>query len=214
MPITQSRRPPAPSRPTPAAPILRPALAAAAGAALLAGGCDSYKAPALSVASAEATERTPDGAAMLFTLDARNDNDVPLPLRTVEYRVSLDGREVFAGTRSAEATLRRLGVQQVRLPAVVPLTPANQGLAAGPARYTLSGRMYYQTPGQFAEVLFDVGVRTPNVTFSFDGPIDLSTGTFVPAAPPASPAPAPAPAPGVAEGAGGSPAPGVDPAPR
>jgi hypothetical protein len=151
---------------------LAPTLLAVAAVGGL-GGCQSYKAPDLSVASVTPGERTPDGASMVFTLDARNDNDVALPLRTVEYRLSLDGREVFNGTRSAEATLRRLGVQQVRLPVAV-AAAGGAGPASGPSKYQLTGRMYYVTPGQLAEVLFDAGVRTPNVPFSFEGTVDLS----------------------------------------
>ena len=145
------------------------------------------KAAVLSVSGAEPTERTPDGCAMLFTLDARNDNDDSLPLRTVEYRLELNGREVFAGTRSAEATLRRLGTQQLKLPAVVALTPDTQSLAAGVARYRLTGSMYYVTPGRLAETLFDSGVHTPSVGFAFEGTIDLSRATLL--SPPSAAAP-------------------------
>jgi LEA14-like dessication related protein len=152
-------------------------------AALLAGamgsvGCESYSSPVLSMAKAEPTERTQEGAAMLFTLDARNDNDDPLPLREVEYRVDLNGKEVFHGSRSAEATLRRLGIQQLRLPASVPLSADNSGVANGPVKYRLTGAMYYITPGRLAETLFDAGVRKPSVSFSFEGDIDLSAAKF------------------------------------
>lgn len=150
------------------------------------GGCTSYTPPAMNVVKAEAKERTPDGAAMLFTLDARNDNEDALPLRSVEYRVDLDGQEVFSGTRSAEATLRRLGVQQITLPAVVALnSPARQGLVQGKARYRLSGQMYYVTPGQLAELLFDAGVRTPSTPFSAEGEIDFGQANIIPAPSPA-----------------------------
>lgn len=142
------------------------------------GGCESYSAPVLNMSRAEPTERTPDGCAMVFTLDARNENEDALPLRTVEYRLDLNGREVFAGTRSAEATLRRLGTQQLKLPAVVSLTPDTQSLVAGQSHYRLTGSMYYVTPGRLAETLFDSGVHTPSVEFAFEGDIDLSRASF------------------------------------
>ena len=156
--------------------------------ALLMVGCESYSAPVLSMSRAEPTERTPDGCAMVFTLDARNENEDALPLRTVEYRLDLNGREVFVGTRSAESTLRRLGTQQLKLPAVVVLTPDTQPLAAGLAHYRLTGSMYYVTPGRLAETLFDSGVHTPSVGFTFEGEIDLSRAAFT------TPTPIPAPA--------------------
>jgi LEA14-like dessication related protein len=176
-------------------------------AAATLAGCQSYSAPTLSAAEAHATERTGDGAAMRFTLDARNDNDVSLPLRRVEYTVELNGRQVFSGTRSAEATLRRKGTQQIELPAVVRLdNQQNADLVSGTVRYRLAGDMYYVTPGQLAEVLFDAGVRTPSASFSIEGDIDLSAARFTPAADTipstpqtaassATPAPAPAASP-------------------
>lgn len=158
--------------------------------ALLLGGCQSYSAPNLTAASAQATERTGDGAAMRFTLNAENQNEVALPLRTIEYGVALNGREVFRGTRSAEATLRQKGVQQIELPAVVRLSDGqNADLASGVVRYRLFGVIYYVTPGQLAEVLFDAGVRTPSAPFDVEGEIDLSSARFTPAAAAADPAP-------------------------
>lgn len=146
--------------------------------ALFMGGCESYSAPVLSMSRAEPTERTPDGCAMVFTLDARNENEDALPLRTVEYRLDLNGREVFVGTRSSESTLRRLGTQQLKLPAVVSLTPDTQSLVAGQSHYRLTGSIYYVTPGRLAETLFDSGVHTPSVDFTFEGDIDLSRAAF------------------------------------
>lgn len=155
----------------------------------LLAGCESYAAPTLSLVNAEPTERTPDGCAMVFTLDARNSNEDALPLKTVEYQLDLNGREVFSGARSAEATLRRLGAQQLKLPAVVALTPENQPLAAGVSRYRLSGSMYYVTPGRFAQTLFDARISTPSASFAFEGDIDLSRAEFT--APAAARAPVP-----------------------
>ena len=150
-------------------------------------GCYSYSAPVLSVIKAEATEQTSDGCALLFTLDAWNKNEDPLPLRTVEYRVDLNGQEVFTGTRSAEATLRRLGSQQLHLPAVMPLNDRTRGLAQGVAKYRLSGSIYYVTPGRLAEFLFDAGLRTPSASFTFDGEVDLAAAQVTPTAQAAQP---------------------------
>lgn len=140
------------------------------------GGCASYRAPEFSVTEARAGARSNDGVEMFFTLDARNDNDAALPLRDVEYRVELDGRTVFSGTRSAEATLRRLGTQQITLPAVVRLDEnAPMGARTGGATlpYRISGTVTYVTPGQIAEILFDTGVRVPTVGFGGEGQVAL-----------------------------------------
>ena len=140
--------------------------------ATLAGGCRSTSAPRLEHAAASMQERTADGVAMLFTLDAYNDNDSPLPLRDVQYSVTLDGREIFRGKRSAEATLRRKGVQQLHLPAVIALRPG-EAPPSGVSNFRLRGTLTYVTPGKVAELLFDTGVRVPTAGFETTGQIDL-----------------------------------------
>lgn len=144
--------------------------------AAILGGCASYRAPEFSVTEARAGARSNDGVEMFFTLDARNDNDAALPLRDVEYRVELDGRTVFSGTRSAEATLRRLGTQKITLPAVVRLdenAPVGARTGGATLPYRISGTVTYVTPGQIAEILFDTGVRVPTVGFEGEGQIAL-----------------------------------------
>lgn len=148
-------------------------------AAVLAGGCSSYEAPNLKVVDARVSERSAEGVVLMFTLDAENPNEEGLPLRTVDYRVSLEGREVFQGTRSAEATLRRYGTQQIRLPAVVALSEPATSLSA--ADYRIEGTLRYITPGEIAEILFDAGVRQPGVAFSGEGKADLTAAAPEPA---------------------------------
>jgi hypothetical protein len=138
-------------------------------------GCSGITSPRLSVAEVVPGERSDDGLALKFVLNGENDNDVGLPLRTVQYRVELAGQEVFSGTRSPEATLRRLGVQQITLPAVVRLAD-HPGIASrGRVPYRINGTITYVAPGQIAEVLFDAGVRVPKTSFSASGEVDLGS---------------------------------------
>lgn len=134
------------------------------------GGCFAYKPPALSVASATITDRTEAGMVLSFDIDARNDNTIELPLANVDYTVWLDGRRVFSGTRSAEASLRRVGTQKLTLPAAI---PADFIPDAGPALYRIEGRLTYLIPGRLAEVLFDAGVLRPKVAFGGHGDVDV-----------------------------------------
>ena len=149
---------------------MRRALAIALAVGLLAG-CSSYSAPKLNVVEAAITQRTAEGAVVRFTLDAENTNQVELPLKSISYRLSLNGQEVFRGFRSPEATLRRLGTQQITLPTVVRLE--DQALLEGPVRYRLDGTLTYITPGSVAEILFDAGVRRPSVGFRDAGTLVL-----------------------------------------
>lgn len=138
--------------------------------ALLAG-C-SYSAPKLSVSGARITDRSDQGVVVSFTVDALNANPVEFPLREVHYTLTLDGKPVFFGVRSPEASLRRLGTQQFSFPAVIPLAPG-QALT-GEHPYLIDGTLDYTAPGELAQTLFDTGVRRPSVSFHQSGTIDLT----------------------------------------
>ena len=138
----------------------------------LLSGCSSTQAPGLVVQSAELTERTDAGMVITFTIVADNANDEALPLRDATYTVSLDGKQVFSGTRSAQATVRRFGTQTFTLPAAVPLDgPPPTGIEP----FQISGRLKYLVPGALAETLFDIHVRRPSTYFHGTGTVDLTT---------------------------------------
>jgi hypothetical protein len=142
--------------------------------ALMSGGCgSSYAAPKLRVTNATVAERTDAGVVLDFTVEADNVNEEALPLREVRYDVYVDQRKVFSGYRSPEATLRRFGTQQVRLPAVIATGPG-QTPPSGTASYRVVGTLVYFTPGSIAEILFENDLRKPSVSFSEDGQVDLS----------------------------------------
>lgn len=140
-------------------------------AVLLGSGCSSYDPPRLRVQEVTLADRSDEAVLLDFVLEATNRNEVELPLQTVDYAVSLDGRVVFEGRRSAEATLRRLGTQRIVLPAAVRLSPGAQ--ATGLHRYRISGELTYVTPGEIAQALFDAGVRRPTIDFAQQGEIDF-----------------------------------------
>ena len=127
-------------------------------------GCGTYTPPALGLESARVVESTPAGKVIQFELSAKNVNSQALPLRDVRYDVYVNGDKVFEGRRSAEATLRAFGTQTLVLPAAV---AAGTPLPSGDANVEIRGELVYQTPGIFADILFDNELRTPTV--GFDG---------------------------------------------
>lgn len=163
----------------------RPAVALLAGGTLV--GC-SAEPPALRIADARVVERTGDTVVLAFTIEGDNPNEIELPLRFAEYSLEIDGKRVFEGERSPEATLRRLGNQAFILPAPVPMS--SLAGSAGQAPYRISGTLGYIAPGQIAEVLFDLGVSKPTVGFAFAGTVDLAAE---PSDPPAAQPKAPKP---------------------
>jgi hypothetical protein len=118
-------------------------------------------------------EETPEGILIRFKMEALNANSIELPLREVRYTLSIDGAPVFSGVRSPETTLRRLGTQSFEFPATISRDPQHP-LPTGKARYDLEGRLTYLTPGQLAEVLFDLRFRRPKIAFHETGTIDLT----------------------------------------
>ena len=104
-------------------------------------------------------------------LEADNPNGVSLPLKNVTYTMALDGENVFTGTRSAEATIRRYGRQQISIPAVVALAP---GQSVPPvSHYTLNGQVVYEVTGAITQTLFDIESLEPTVSFSGEGTVEL-----------------------------------------
>jgi hypothetical protein len=142
-------------------------LALGAAAATM-GGCWSTPTPTLSVAGVRAGDRTADGSLIEIEVEATSTADEALPLTEVEYVLTLEGREVFRGVRSPEATIRRFGVQRLVLPAVVP------GGVTVSGAYSVRGTLTYIEPGTITEVLFDLGVRTPTVDFAGSGTVSAT----------------------------------------
>ena len=144
-------------------------------AALVLGAC-STKAPRFEVTSVAVTDQTEEGVVVTFRVAAENRNPEPLPLHTVRYALSLDGREVFRGERSAETTLRRFGTQEFLLPVSIGVgegrTLSEQ--PGGQIPYSFSASVEYQTPGTIAEALFDSRIRIPTESFSERGKLDFA----------------------------------------
>lgn len=145
---------------------------ALAGLVLVSAGCSSAPPPQLRDATVRAAERTDAGQVLEFRILADNPGPEALPLREIDYTLSINGREVFKGRRSAEATLRRFGTQEIRIPAVIPA--GSNGIPSGEVDYTLVGSLTYISPGALAETLFDAEIRRPSVSFNARGTLPLT----------------------------------------
>jgi len=146
-------------------------LAPVVAAALPGASCSSYKDPSLRVTGVDVRERSADAVVVEFTVEAENPNEEPLPLKEFLYSVSVDGKHVFDGFRSPEATLRRFGTQHLKIPAVIPAAAARDGTVWCRMNATLA----YTTPGDLAKVLFDADVRRPEVGFVDERSVDLGS---------------------------------------
>lgn len=148
--------------------LFGPMLALGFGVAVT--GCQGTSPPRLTIADVVVTEVTEQGSAMTVIVRAENPNDRPLPLRTITYDVSLDGRQVFTSTQSAEAVLPRFGVLDLPLPVAVPASVR----PADPSEFRLSMTLRYRNPGTLAETLYDAHLWRPAISASGEGVVDLS----------------------------------------
>lgn len=138
----------------------------------LSGCLRQYAPPSFEIIGASVSEQTDDGFVVTFSLKGENANDVPLPLKQVNYNVDLGGRRVFSGRRVAGATLPRFSSQIIELPAAVSAETMSAAALDEPLRFGLSGEMTYVTPGLLADILFDSGVRRPSTTFTRRGTLN------------------------------------------
>lgn len=129
-------------------------------------GCSSHQKPTLTVRHVGVSDRTEKGFVLKVEIEAENRNEIELPLREIRYTVTLPDGAAFSGVRSPEASLRRLGRQTINIPA------AFDASHSGARSYDISGVLDYITPGEFAQVLFDTGVRRPSVDFKASGTIE------------------------------------------
>lgn len=174
-------------------------LARAAGAAGMAGACAGVlsgcgsAAPLAQVRGVEVTQRGPEGVALVFDVETLNPRSQSLPLKRVDYTLSVAGREVFRASRSPEASMVRRGVQSVKLPVsiaaedlrglaepgdggdAVALTPEAAGetgareTGAGALGMSLRGTFEFVEPEQIPELLYENRLRVPTLSFAADG---------------------------------------------
>lgn len=130
------------------------------------GGCVTR--PTASVEASQATEATDEAIVLTFTVVARNRGETELPLRMVDYKLVVDGKRVFRGRRSAEATLSRQDEQRIELPVPVKWEDMPQGESS----YRLSGEFAYTLPGIFWQAMFDAGLYRPGADFELEGTLD------------------------------------------
>lgn len=135
----------------------------------LLGACGSTPSPRVAIDKATLASRSPEGVVLAFAVTLENPGDEPLPLRDVAYRVRLDGKPVFRGVRSPQATLPAFGRVSFVLPASVTGDPGAASVA-----YQIEGDIAYLKPGALAESLADADLAHPKAHFSTSGTIDLA----------------------------------------
>jgi len=123
------------------------------------------------------------GGQVVIPIAAANRTEAPMPLRRVDYTVSVDGGAPIAVTRSALATVHSLSTQTLELP--VPAGP-------GAKTYSISGEVVYLPARKFWKVMYDEEIYRPSVSFSFSGEIDQAAAVIADPAPTSAEPPAPA----------------------
>ncbi len=147
----------------------------ALGASLLLvflGGCNKALAPSFQAVGVRETSNDGERSTIDFLIKASNPNPDPIPLRQVQYRVQLDGVQVFEGVRSPESTLHTYSSHEFALPAVLDLESLS---GSGLIEYRLIGTVQYIPPGRLSEVLFDAEIKVPEAVLDLTGTIDTGS---------------------------------------
>ena len=146
-------------------------------AASLLGGCSLHSDPTIEVTGVALNERSDEALAFDVTLQMSNRNNVALELLDFDYVFAVDGKRVFHGRRSAEATLGATSDHMVTIPVVVRYDQVDwQQMPPESFEYSLRGHVRYITPGQLAELLDDLGVRRPRAGFANRGRVIVNDG--------------------------------------
>ena len=132
--------------------------------AALLGGCSSDRSalavwvgsPKTEVEALELLAASPAATTGRLIVKLTNPNDVPLPLPLARYSVTLGG-VTYATDTVPNATVPANGEQRIILPVVF----------EGPAgsAYSASGSITYVPPGEIRNLLTDLGIPLPSVTF-------------------------------------------------
>lgn len=146
--------------------------------ALMICGCSGYRSPSIQLTSVRMNEESEEASVFTFELELQNPNPEPIRLREFHYRLRMNGQEVYVGRRAASTTLHSHALQTIELPAVVRFQLLGWTRRERPQSlsYELTGTLLYETPGELAEILLDIGVRRPKVTFAKVGRLDITEG--------------------------------------
>ena len=136
-------------------------------------GCSSTKAPTVEITDVALGEVTDEGFVLNFGLDLNNANDKPLSLTDIKYQLSIDGKRVYSGVRSAEATIAAGSAKHLVAPAVVLYEELGTSNVPDLINYRLNGKLWYLKPGALAETMADVGLQRPSVSFKKRGELQL-----------------------------------------
>lgn len=140
---------------------------------LMLGGCSKALSPTFTAVGVREVERNNDRSVIEFVIEAKNPNREPIPLKEIQYAVSIDGQEVFTGLRSPEVSLHTYATQTFTLPAVLPMDVVGAVGSAGEIQYRINGSVEYIPPGRLAEVLFDAKLKVPMAPIDLSGTINL-----------------------------------------
>lgn len=145
---------------------------------VLLAGCATGGTPTLDVKGFAVSDRSDEAVALDVLVDVGNLTVEPIDLVVFNYRVAVDGQNVFAAEWNALNTAPAGRFQVVELPAIIRYEDVEWSPAAPlpTSRMTVNGSLTYLKPGTLTEILFDTGVRRPKVSFAFDGEVDLEGG--------------------------------------
>jgi LEA14-like dessication related protein len=123
--------------------------------------------PVTTVRGVRLVRQTQEAARFEATLELRNPNNVPLPMRKSHYTLVVENAGRARLDDLPNRTIPARGVQTVVLPAAI---STRRGVAGG--RYHLDGSVTYDPPGNLRRFLTDSGIPLPEVLFARAGTLE------------------------------------------
>ena len=144
-------------------------------ASCLCAGCASYRKPVVVVSDASAGEAGSEALRLNFTIDLDNPNRESLRLSEFDYEVTIDGKPVYKGTRSAEATLASADHRQMIVPAIVRYDDMgwSQDQLPQTVRFAINGKLSYITPDELSRTFREMGFPPPSANFKREADVTL-----------------------------------------
>lgn len=138
-------------------------------------GCAIVRPPDATVESVRLVGASDEGARYLVTVHLKNPNDVDLPLRKAQLSLRVAEVGSYAFDAIPNHTLPANGEQTVTLAAAMATEPGEQ--SAG--KYSVSGHLTYQPPGEIPKLFTDAGFPRPRANFGASGDVesDLAPAT-------------------------------------
>lgn len=137
-------------------------------------GCAVTRSPSATVESVRLVDASAEGARYLVTVRLTNPNDFELPLHGADLNLRVREVGVYDFDAVPNRAIPANGEQTVTLAAAMPTARGE----AATGKFSVSGQLSYQPPGEIPALSTDAGFPRPRVRFSSAGDVQVDLSEF------------------------------------